>query len=446
VSRVSRWHDSEFAGDVEASMVQGPHPTLGPLLFMLTMFFLSAVLWAYGAEIDEVTRGQGRVIPSSRVHVVQNLEGGILKEILVKESQLVEVGDVLARIDDTGFSSTYGEQKAKQYALQARVTRLAAQAQGIKDKDKGLEFPLELLAEARHVALAEETLYHANETELQSQIAILRVQADQRKQELNELYGKLKQLEDNLKLATEELDLTEPLAEKGVVPKVELIRIRRQVTELRGELNTTRLAVPRAQAAVQEANRRVEEKFNAYRSLALTELAQTRAELAQVEESLRASRDRVYRTDVKSPVKGIVKSIHVTTVGGVIKPGMDLIEIVPVEDTLLVEAKIRPADIAFLRLDQKATVKITAYDFSIYGGLNGLLERISADTIVDEEGESFYQVTIRTDRNYLEHHGDQLPIIPGMVATVDVLTGRKTVLDYLLKPILKAKQQALSER
>lgn len=446
MSRVGHWHDSEFAGDVEASMVQGPHPALGPVLFLLVMLFVSAILWAYGAEIDEVTRGQGRVIPSSRVHIVQNLEGGILKEILVKEGQIVQTGDVLARIDDTGFASTYGEQKQKQYALQARVTRLRAQAEGIKDKEKGLEFPLELLAEVRHIALSEEALFQANETELQSQIAILRVQADQRKQELNELYGKLKQLENNLALAQEELELTEPLAEKGVVPKVELIRIRREVTELQGELNTTRLAVPRAQAAVQEANRRIDERFNVYRSKALTELAQASAELAQVEEALRASRDRVVRTDVKSPVKGIVKTIHVTTVGGVVKPGMDLIEIVPVEDTLLVEAKIRPADIAFLRLDQKATVKLTAYDFSIYGGLNGRLERISADTITDDEGESFYQVTVRTDRNYLEHQGEQLPIIPGMVATVDILTGHKTVLDYLLKPVLKAKQQALSER
>lgn len=446
MSRVSRWEDSDFAGDVEASMVRGPHPTLGPLLFLLTMLFISAVLWAYGAEVDVVTRGEGRVIPSSKVHVVQNLEGGIVKEILVREGQVVDVDDVLVRIDDTGFASTYGEQKAKQYALQARVTRLTAQAEGVKDKDKGLQFPPELLAEARQVALSEERLYQANESELQSQISILRVQADQRSQELAELHGKLKQLDDNLKLAKEELELTEPLAEKGVVPKVDLIRVRRQVTELQGELNTTRLSVPRARAAVQEANRRVEEKFNAYRSQALTDLAQAKADLAQVDEALRASRDRVARTDVKSPVKGIVKTINVTTIGGVVRPGMDLIEIVPVEDTLLVEVKIRPADIGFLRLNQQATVKLTAYDFSIYGGLNGHLERISADTITDDQGESFYQITVRTDHNYLEHRGEHLPIIPGMVATVDVMTGHKTVLDYLLKPILKAKEQALSER
>jgi adhesin transport system membrane fusion protein len=442
MSRADRWHDAEFAGEVEASMVQGPHPSVGPLVFMLVMFLLSAFLWAYAAEIDEVTRGLGRVIPSSQVQVVQNLEGGILKELFVREGETVEKGAVLMRIDDTGFASSLGELKAGQYAFQARIARLVAQAES-----KPLEFPPELLAEARQVAQSEEKLYQANETTVQSQVEILRVQADQRKQELSELYGKLRQFDDSLKLAREELELTEPLADRNVVPKVELLRLRRQVSDLQGELNTTRLAVPRAQSAVQEANRRVEEKFNTYRSQSLTELAEVKAQLAQVLETLSAARDRVQRTDVTSPVKGIVKSLRLRTIGGVVKPGMDLIEIVPVEDTLLVEAKVRPADIAFLRVDQKATVKITAYDFSIYGGLDGRLEGIGADTFVDEEdGESYYKVIIRTDRNYLERHGEKLPIIPGMVASVDVLTGRKTVLDYLMKPILKAKHEALSER
>jgi len=441
MSRASRWRDAEFAGEVESSLVQGPHPSLGPLLFMLVMFFLSAFLWAYAAEIDEVTRGDGRVIPSSQVQIVQNLEGGIVKAIFVAEGQTIEKGDVLLRIDDTSFASSFGELKVNQYALQARMTRLIAQAE-----NKPLAFPPELLAEARQVALNEEELYHANETTVQSQVEILRVQADQRRQELNEVYGKLQQIEDSLKLAQEELELSAPLAERGVVPKVELLRIRRQVSDLQGELNTTRLAVPRAKSAVQEANRRVQEKLNTYRSQSLTELAEVKAELAKTRESLSAASDRVRRTDVTSPVHGIVKTVHLRTVGGVVKPGMDLVEIVPLEDTLLVEAKVRPADIAFLRLDQKATVKLTAYDFAIYGGLNGKLERISADTIIDDEGNSFYKVIIRTDKNYLERRGEKLPIIPGMVATVDVLTGRKTVLDYLLKPILRTKQVALSER
>jgi adhesin transport system membrane fusion protein len=442
MSRADRWYDAEFAGEVEASVVQGPHPTLGPLVFMLIMFFLSAFLWAYAAEIDEVTRGEGRIIPSSQVQIVQNLEGGILKELYVKEGETVERGHVLARIDDTGFASSLGELKANQYAFQARITRLVAQAE-----NKPLSFPPELLAEARQVAQAEEQLYNANETTIQSQVAILRVQADQRKQELNELHGKLKQFEDSLKLAREELELTEPMADRGIVPKVELLRLRRQVSDLQGELNTTRLAVPRARSAVQEATRRVEEKFNTYRSQSLTELAEVKNQLAQITESLTAASDRVRRTDVASPVRGIVKAIYVRTLGGVVKPGMDLIEIVPIDDTLLVETKIRPADIAFLRLDQKAKVKLTAYDFSIYGGLDGRLEGIGADTFTDEEdGQAYYKVIIRTDKNYLERYGDKLPIIPGMVASVDVLTGRKTVLDYLLKPILKAKDEALSER
>lgn len=441
MSRASRWRDGEFASEVEGSLVQGPHPTLGPLIFMLIMFFGSALLWAYAAEIDEITRGDGRVIPSSQVQIVQNLEGGILKEIFVKEGQVVDTGDILLRIDDTGFAASYGELKANEYALMGRVARLTAQAES-----RALEFAPGLLAEAREVALSEEQLFQANESTLQSQIAILRVQADQRKQELAEVRGLIDKFKTSLDLAKEELDLTEPLVANGVVPKISMIRIKREVADLAGELKTTQLSMPRARSAVQEANRRIEEKFNAYRSQALTELSVAKAEMAQIMETLAAAKDRVVRTDVKSPVKGIIKQINVRTIGGVVSPGMELIEIVPVEDTLLVEAKVRPADIAFLRIDQKATVKLTAYDFSIYGGLTGHLERISADTITEEDGESFYKVIIRTEKNYLERAGEQLPIIPGMVASVDVLTGRKTVLDYLLKPILKTKQRALSER
>lgn len=441
MTRADRWKDSEFASEVEGSLVEGPHPTLGPLLFLLLMLLLSVLLWAYAAEIDEVTRGEGRIIPSSQVQIVQNLEGGILKEIFVSEGQIVEAGTVLIRIDDTSFASSYGELKANQYALLGRTARLTAEAES-----RPLEFSPELMAEAREIALSEERLYQSSESTLQSQLAILRVQADQRKQEQAELQGKLDKFKTSLALAREELELTEPLAAKGVVAKIDLIRIKRQVADLAGELKTTRLAVPRARSAVQEANRRIEEKYNAYRTQALTELAVANAELARVEETLRAAKDRVSRTDVVSPVKGIVKQIKLRTIGGVVKPGMDLIEIVPVDDTLLVEAKIRPADIAFLRVDQKATVKLTAYDFSIYGGLEGRLERISADTITEEDGESFYKVIIRTDKNYLERNAEKLPIIPGMVASVDVLTGHKTVLDYLLKPILKTRERALSER
>ena len=441
MARRRDWHDAQFASDVESSMVQGPNPSLYTIFILIICLLVAAFFWAYAAEVDEVTRGEGRVIPSSKIQIVQNLEGGILKEVFVKEGATVREGEVLLRIDDTGVAASYGELRANRFALLGRVARLTAQAE-----NKPLHFPPELTAEARDIASNEEQLFNASESALQSQISILRVQADQRKQEMAELRAKLDKLRTSLGLANEELELTEPLARSGIVPAIDLIRIKRQVADLAGEYRTTQLSVPRARSALQEANRRIEEKFNTRRTESLTELNQSRGELAQIEETIRAARDRVMRTDVVSPVNGIIKELKVRTVGGVIKPGMDLVEIVPVDDTLLVEARIRPADIAFLSLNQVATVKLTAYDFSIYGGLDGRLERISADTITDDEGESFYHVIIRTDQNYLERRGEKLPIIPGMVASVDVLTGRKTILDYLLKPILKARNKALSER
>ncbi len=441
MARRRDWHDAQFASDVESSMVQGPNPSLYTIFILIICLLVAAFFWAYAAEVDEVTRGEGRVIPSSKIQIVQNLEDGILKEVFVKEGATVREGEVLLRIDDTGVAASYGELRANRFALLGRVARLTAQAE-----NKPLHFPPELTAEAGDIASNEEQLFNASESALQSQISILRVQADQRKQEMAELRAKLDKLRTSLGLANEELELTEPLARSGIVPAIDLIRIKRQVADLAGEYRTTQLSVPRARSALQEANRRIEEKFNTRRTESLTELNQSRGELAQIEETIRAARDRVMRTDVVSPVNGIIKELKVRTVGGVIKPGMDLVEIVPVDDTLLVEARIRPADIAFLSLNQVATVKLTAYDFSIYGGLDGRLERISADTITDDEGESFYHVIIRTDQNYLERRGEKLPIIPGMVASVDVLTGRKTILDYLLKPILKARNKALSER
>jgi adhesin transport system membrane fusion protein len=296
------------------------------------------------------------------------------------------------------------------------------------------------------VAVNERKLFNARRADLKSQLGILRKQVDQRKQELTELRGQLKQNRSGLVLLVEELEITEPLVQTGVVPKINLLRLRREVNDLEGLIKGTLLAVPRAKSAVQEATRRIEERYLNFRSEALRELNAQKGEFAQVEQSIMAAKDRVVRTDLRSPVRGIVKQLNISTIGGVVMPGMNLMEVVPLDDTLLVEARVLPADVAFLQPGQVATVKLTAYDFSIYGGLDAKLERISADTIVDERGDSYYQIIVRTDKSELVHRGNVLPIIPGMVASVDILTGRKTVLDYLLKPILKAKNRALTER
>jgi adhesin transport system membrane fusion protein len=436
-----RWTDADFASEVTAARMQGPSWVAILLLFSITLFFVAAITWAWWAEIDEVTRGQGTVIPSSQVQVIQNLEGGILKKILVREGEMVEAGQILLRIDDTGFAASLGEQSAARYSLMGQMARLTAESEG-----SALEFPPELMAEARQLAVNERSLFNARRADLKSQLGILRKQVDQRRQELIELRGRLKQNRSSLVLLEEELQMTEPLVRNGVVPKINLLRLRREVNDLEGLIKGTILALPGAKSAVQEATRRIEERYLNSRSEALRELNAIKAEFAQVEQSILAARDRVLRTDLRSPVRGIVKQLNISTIGGVVTPGMNLMEIVPLDDTLLVEARILPADVAFLKPGQAATVKLTAYDFSIYGGLTARLERISADTIVDERGESYYQIIVRTDKSELVHQGKILPIIPGMVASIDILTGRKTILDYLLKPILKARNRALTER
>ena len=441
MASAEQWNDSDFAAEVTAARIQGPRPVAILLLFGVVLFFVAAITWAWWAEIDEVTRGQGTVIPSSQVQVIQNLEGGILKEILVREGEMVEAGQILLRIDDTGFAASLGEQQAAYYSLMGQMARLTAESEG-----GSLEFPPELMAEARQVAVNERKLFNARRADLKSQLGILRKQVDQREQELTELRGQLRQNRSSLVLLEEELQMTEPLVRSGVVPKINLLRLRREVNDLEGLIKGTLLALPRAKSAVQESTRRIEERYLNSRSEALRELNAQKAEFAQVEQSILAAKDRVVRTELRSPVRGIVKQLNIRTIGGVVIPGMNLMEVVPLDDTLLVEARVLPADVAFLQPGQVATVKLTAYDFSIYGGLPAKLVRISADTIVDERGDSYYQIIVRTDKSELVHQGKVLPIIPGMVASVDILTGRKTVLDYLLKPILKARNRALTER
>ncbi len=436
-----RWNDADFALDVDAAYIQGVTPRSKTLLFLIVLFFAVAIGWANYAMLDEVTHAEGKVIPSSQIQVIQNLEGGIIKEITIKEGDMVDIDQILMRIDDTGLASTYGEFETRKASLRGEIERLTSEAEG-----RPLKFSPDLMAESQLVVLDQRNLFQARQDELQSQLNILRQQVDQRKQEKIELQAKLKQARRTLSLAQEELKIKTPLAKKGIVPKVEFLAIKREVNDLRGEVEASKLALPRADASIAEANRRIEEKLYNFKSLALRELTMKRGELEVIEESLRGAKDKVVRTDVRSPIHGVVKAVHKTTVGGVVQPGEDLVEIVPLDDSLLVEARIRPADIAFLTPNQQAMVKLTAYDFSIYGGLPGKLEQISADTIRDEQGEEFYKILVRTDKNHLVRGTETLPIMPGMVASVDVLTGRKTVMNYLLKPIFKAQQRALTER
>jgi membrane fusion protein, adhesin transport system len=415
------------------------------LILSVFAFFVVGLLWANWAILDEVTSGEGRVIPSSQIQVVQNLEGGIVKDILVHEGDIVNQDQVLLNIDNSAFVASFGEMRAKYFGLMAAVARLVAETQ-----QSAPVFPPELLAEEPKIAQGEQALFLARQSELQAQLSVLGQQLQQREQELTELKNKHEHLQQSVSLVKKEIAINAPLVRNGVVPEVEAIKLERQLNDLSGDMQAAGLAIPRAESAVREVNKRIEEKYLTFRSDAQKELAQRQTELKTISESITAARDRVERTEVRSPVHGIVKQVKVATIGGVVKPGMDLVEIVPLDDTLLVEAKVRPRDIAFIKPNQDAIVKVTAYDFAIYGGLKAKVERISADAIEDDQRsqrpETYYKIVVRTDRNHLGSPQEPLPIIPGMVASVDILTGKKSVLDYLLKPILRGREKAMHER
>ena len=433
--------DAQFIGDTSAAIFMGANRTSHLILITTAVFFLTALIWAALANIDEVTRGEGKVIPSNKIQVIQNLEGGILTEILVKEGEIVEKDQPLLRLDDTRFSSTYRESRSRYLTLLAKAARLSAEA-----SDKDLEMPELVVSDDPALAANEVALYQSRINELRSNLGILQQQENQARQELKELQARKQKQSRSYSLVKQELTMSEPLVADGAISEVEILRLRRSVNELRGDLNASRLAIPRVESMLEETTIKLKDLEISFRTQARSELNEAESELSGIEETLHSQGDRVSRTLVKSPVRGEVKQIMVATIGGVIQPGMDLVEIVPLEGSLLVEAHVRPADIAFLRPEQDAKVKLTAYDYAIYGGLPAKLEHISADTITDENGESFYLIKVRTDRDYLGSKDGSLQIIPGMTAIVDILTGEKSVLDYLLKPVLRAREKALRER
>lgn len=404
-------------------------------------FFLFLGLWANFAIIDEVTRGEGKAIPSSKLQKIQNLEGGIVAQIYAKEGEIVEVGAPLLRLDDTRFVSNVGETEADRLAMALRVERLSAEVE-----DRPLKVDEEIRKAAPSQAANEESLYQSRRQQLQDEIGGLQEQLVQRQQELREFSSKQGQYRNSLQLLRQEIQMSEPLVAQGAISQVEVLRLKRAEVENRGQLDATSLAIPRAESAIKEVERKIDETRGKFRSDALTQLNEARTDLSKAQATGKALDDRVSRTLVTSPVRGIVKQLLVNTVGGVIQPGSDLVEIVPLDDTLLVEARVRPQDIAFLHPGQEAMVKFTAYDFTIYGGLKAKLEQIGADTITDEDKNTFYVIKLRTERSHLGSDDKPLLIIPGMVASVDIITGKKSVLSYLLKPIIRARAEALRER
>jgi len=412
--------DFAFANDIRAA-VELRTPRTSRLVLLCTLALLVAgVVWAHFAVLDEVKRGNGRVISSRQTQVLQSLEGGLVLEILVREGDIVKQGQVLMRIDDTKFSADLGEVRERRASNAARVARLQAEVIGAEKP----VFSEELVKLAPQIVETEQNLFAARVKKISQDIDVLAQQETR--------------LAASLKLLNREVEITRNLYAQKVVPEIEMLRLERQASEIRGQLAETQSRITNIKTA--------------FRSQSEEDLAKSRGDLAVLEENIKSAQDRVRRADLKSPVNGIVNKLNVTTVGAVVQPGANLMDIVPLDDSLLVEGRIRPQDIAFIRAGQDAVVKITAYDSSVYGSLKGKVERISADTIADdkpergEKGETFYRVMVRTDKNNLGTAETPLPIIPGMVSTVEILTGAKSVLDYIVKPARMLRDEALRER
>jgi adhesin transport system membrane fusion protein len=411
------------------------------LLFAVTLFFALAIAWAAYFEIEEVARGEGRVITQSQVQVITNLEGGIISEIMVREGDVVKKDQPLIRIDPTRFVAAFREGEQGALALKAKIARLKAEVHRTP-----FSMPAEVVQGNATIAQQETALYRARQAELATRAQVLRQQLVQRESELKELQSRGERLAEQLVLVDREIAITAPLVKKGVVSEVELLRLEREQTRTRTDLEQARLSIPRARAAIDEVRGKLSDAEATFRAQAGAELAQAQGELAKVSEQMPALEDRATRTLVRAPMDGIVKTIANRTIGGVVQPGSPMIEIVPKEDTLLIETRLRPSDIAFVHVGQRAIVKVTAYDYSIFGGLEGKIEHVSADSVVPQQGEPYYIAHVRTGTNAIDYFGKKLSISPGMLASVDVITGNRSVLYYLAKPINRARERALTER
>ena len=399
---------------------------------------VALIVWAYFARVDEVTKGDGRVVPSKQLQVLQSLDGGVVEQILVHEGDQVQAGQVLLTIDPTRATSAVADSEAQGFALEARVARLRALAEGTTFLP-----PTGSSDEQRAIVEGERKLYDSRVTELQTQVSIVKQQMSQHEQELVETQAKRTAAQRALELSTQELNQTRPLLATGAVSEVDVLRLERDVTKNKGDADQAAAQIGRVQASIQESSRKIQETELAFRNEAGRDLAEAVGKLNALNQGQAGLADKVDKAQVKSPVRGRIQRLLANTVGGVVQPGKDIVEIVPLDDSLVLDARVQPRDIAFIHPGQKANVKFSAYDFSIYGGLEADVENISPDTVIDEKGNAYYVVRVRT---HLASFNDKLPIIPGMVAEVDILTGKKTVLSYLLKPILKVKSYALRER
>ncbi len=431
----------DFANDARAAVLERTPWAAWVQTVVIGLLVVAAIGWASIARLDEVTHAVGKVVPSSQLQVVQTLEPGIVSEISVKEGEVVDKDQVLMQVNNIIQLSRAGEIKQKRYALIATIARLET----AEKLEATLQVPADAGEDLQRSFASEQATLNSDLQKFQSERQILAQQVEQRKQELNELQATQQKLKSTLKPLTRELKLTRNLSKRGFVPEIEVLRLVRQQEDFKGQIEIVEASFLRTRSAIAEAEERLAVSLSVFRSDILQKLTQARNDLAILTESERATDDQVARTSLRAPVRGVVNKISVGSIGAVVQPGQDIISIVPIEDTLQIEARVRPKDVAFIRPGHKASVKLTAYDYTIYGALKGEIKRISADTIQDANGEAFYRVMITTGQTHIVHGEKQLPVIPGMQATIDILTGEKTVLEYLLKPVNKIRNEALRE-
>lgn len=439
---VSRYEeeDLKYMQSLASAVVQRSPRYMMMVLSLVTLSVITAIVWMGFAEIDVVVRGSGKVIPSQKLQVIQSLEGGVVSEILVHEGDLVDVSQPLIKISDVAFASSFGENQLHLLELKAKIVRLKAKADGsefVPDPAIASEAP-ELLRSA-------EELYRSRVRELEQTVQILREQVRQQESGREDAVARRKSFSGRLALIREELELKEPLVARGLVTRVEFLQLKKQENELLSEFDSARLSIPRIDSTIEETRRKIEQATLEFRNAAKRELNEALAESSRIQEAQQALKDRVQRTTIRAPMKGTVSRLYTNTVGGVVAAGGPILEVVPFEDALLIEININPADIANIEVGQSARLKFSAYDFAIYGSIKGVVQFLSADTVTNEDGVSYYIARIKPQRVYLGRKATPLPVRVGMTVEADVITDKKTVLEYLLKPISRGLQRSMSE-
>ncbi|MBU3014094.1 HlyD family type I secretion periplasmic adaptor subunit [Poseidonibacter lekithochrous] len=428
-------NDYEYINSVSQALVEKVPSSTKVLLYLIFLLLICFFIWAYFANIDQLVRGESKVIPYGQNQIVQNYEGGIITKILVEEGDLVNKGDILLQLKNKQSSSTYEKNILEIDVLKAQKNRLYAEA---NDEDF-------IFDEKNDIYQKEFDLYESDISQLDSKLRILKDQISQKEKERNEIRSRIKHLDQNFKLIRQEQKVMDPLVKRGIVSKVEYLKLLREANSIKDELESSKLSLKRVLSSVDEAKNRFKEAKSEFKNNAHKEYNEIIGKINQFSKQNQGLADQVDRTSVVSPVTGYIKKMHINTIGGSVQPGMDLIEIVPKNKKLLIEAKIKPEDIAFLHNEQNVTLKFTAYDFTIYGSLDGTIEKISPDSTTDQENNTYYLVYIRANKDYLGTDAKPLMIMPGMRGSADILTGKKTVLTYLLKPVIKTKQYAFTE-